>query len=65
MSRNRRTAVKRAAELLQTNNVPVIGIVCNGTDASTGGYDYRSVYTSDAPVEVKPVEQKAEELVPV
>ena len=60
MAKNRRTVAKRAAELLQTNNVPVIGIVCNGTDASMGGYDYRSAYTSESRAEAKPVESKAE-----
>ena len=64
MAKNRRTAAKRATELLQTNNVPVIGIVCNGTDASMGGYDYRTAYTCESPAEAKPVESKAE-LTPV
>lgn len=44
MMKNKRNAAKRASELIQTNNIPVIGLVCNGTDAVSEGYGYRETY---------------------
>lgn len=67
LAKNRRTAAKRATELIQTNNVPVIGVVCNGTDAAAEGYDYRATYGSYAPEPAAPTKTAApqSELAPV
>ena len=68
LAKNRRTAAKRATELIQTNNVPVIGVVCNGTDAAAEGYNYRATYGSYASAPESSTPRKsaaANELVPV
>lgn len=67
LAKNRRTAAKKATELIQTNNIPVIGVVCNGTDAAADGYNYRATYGSYAPETVAPVAstKPQRELVPV
>lgn len=53
MNKNKRNTAKRSTEILQTNNIRVIGLVCNGTDAESEGYSYRDTYgeylSSDEP----------------
>lgn len=52
MNKNKRNTAKRSTEILQTNNVRVVGLVCNGTDAESEGYDYRDAcgeYLSEEP----------------
>ncbi|MDA0282646.1 MAG: polysaccharide biosynthesis tyrosine autokinase [Planctomycetota bacterium] len=44
MGKNRRNSVRRATELIHTNNVRVIGVVCNGTTAVAEGYSYKETY---------------------
>ncbi len=53
MNKNKRNTAKRSTEILQTNNIRVVGLVCNGTDAESEGYSYRDTYgeylSSEAP----------------
>jgi succinoglycan biosynthesis transport protein ExoP len=53
MNKNKRNTAKRSTEILQTNNIRVVGLVCNGTDAESEGYSYRDTYgeylSSDEP----------------
>jgi succinoglycan biosynthesis transport protein ExoP len=44
MGKNRRDSAKRATELINTNNIRVIGVVCNATDAVAEGYSYKETY---------------------
>jgi succinoglycan biosynthesis transport protein ExoP len=44
MNKNKRNTAKRSTEILQTNNIRVVGLVCNGTDAESEGYSYRDTY---------------------
>ncbi|MBI1314128.1 polysaccharide biosynthesis tyrosine autokinase [bacterium] len=44
MSKNKRNTAKRSTEILMTNNIRVVGLVCNGTDAESEGYSYRDTY---------------------
>lgn len=44
MGKNKRNSAKRATELIDTNNIRVIGVVCNGTIAAAEGYSYKETY---------------------
>lgn len=44
MSKNRRNAAKRATEVIATNNIQVLGVVCNATSAVAEGYSYKETY---------------------
>ncbi len=44
MNKNKRNTARRSTEILQTNNIRVVGLVCNGTDAESEGYSYRDTY---------------------
>jgi capsular exopolysaccharide synthesis family protein len=44
MGKNKRNAARRATELIDTNNIRVIGVVCNGTSAVAEGYSYKETY---------------------
>lgn len=44
MAKNKRNAAKRAAELIHTNNIQVVGVVCNATSAQAEGYSYKETY---------------------
>lgn len=44
MSKNRRNAAKRATEVIDTNNIQVLGVVCNATTAAAEGYSYKETY---------------------
>ena len=44
MGKNRRNSAKRATELIDTNNIRVVGVVCNATSAVAEGYSYKEVY---------------------
>lgn len=60
MLKNKRTSAVRAAELIDTNHIRVIGVVANGTDTRTDEYSYREAY--GAQVGRPSTRQKAEEL---
>ena len=60
MLKNKRTSAVRAAELIDTNHIRVIGVVANGTDTRTDEYSYREAY--GAQVRQPSTRQKAEEL---
>ncbi|NQV28596.1 MAG: polysaccharide biosynthesis tyrosine autokinase [Rhodopirellula sp.] len=44
MGKNRRHSAKRATELIDTNCIRVIGVVCNATSAAAEGYSYKETY---------------------
>jgi capsular exopolysaccharide synthesis family protein len=44
MGKNKRNSAKRATELIDTNNIRVIGVVCNATNAVAEGYSYEETY---------------------
>lgn len=44
MGKNKRNSAKRATELIDTNNIRVIGVVCNATTADAEGYSYKETY---------------------
>ncbi|MFT4555412.1 MAG: succinoglycan biosynthesis transport protein ExoP [Planctomycetaceae bacterium] len=44
MGKNKRNSARRATELIDTNNIRVIGVVCNGTSAAAEGYSYKETY---------------------
>lgn len=44
MGKNRRNSARRATELIGTNNIRVIGVVCNATNADAEGYSYKETY---------------------
>jgi len=44
MGKNRRNSARRATELIGTNNIRVIGVVCNATDSDAEGYSYKETY---------------------
>jgi len=44
LQKNSRAAARRAAQLIETNHINVIGIVANGSEESTDGYEYRQSY---------------------
>jgi len=44
MGKNKRNSARRATELIDTNNIRVLGVVCNGTTANAEGYSYKETY---------------------
>ena len=44
LQKNSRAAARRAAQLIETNHINVIGIVANGSEESADGYEYRQSY---------------------
>jgi succinoglycan biosynthesis transport protein ExoP len=44
MGKNKRNSAERATELIDTNNIRVLGVVCNGTTAEAEGYSYKETY---------------------
>ncbi|MHC4876222.1 MAG: polysaccharide biosynthesis tyrosine autokinase [Planctomycetota bacterium] len=60
MNKNKRNTAKRGTEILQTNNVRVVGLVCNGTDSDSEGYSYRDTYGDylTSPSASRPREQR-------
>ena len=62
MGKNKRNSAKRATELIDTNNIRVIGVVCNATTADEEGYSYKEIYgeyfsgstAKQRPIAVKP-----------
>ncbi|MDG2358636.1 MAG: polysaccharide biosynthesis tyrosine autokinase [Planctomycetaceae bacterium] len=62
MGKNKRNSAKRATELIDTNNIRVIGIVCNATTADVEGYSYKETYgeyfscstAKQRPIAIKP-----------
>ena len=44
MGKNKRNSAKRATEIIDTNNIRVIGVVCNATCAVAEGYSYKETY---------------------
>ncbi len=61
MGKNKRNSVRRVTELIDTNNIRVIGVVCNATSEVAEGYSYKETYgdyfsnssSNPAPVTVK------------
>lgn len=44
MGKNKRNSARRATEVIDTNNMRVIGVVCNATSAVAEGYSYKETY---------------------
>jgi polysaccharide biosynthesis transport protein len=44
MGKNKRNSARRATELIDTNNIRVLGVVCNATTADAEGYSYKETY---------------------
>ncbi|MBC8289208.1 MAG: polysaccharide biosynthesis tyrosine autokinase [Planctomycetes bacterium] len=44
LQKNSRASARRAAQLIETNHVNVIGIVANGSEEAPDGYEYRQSY---------------------
>jgi len=61
LARNRRAIARKAAELLQTNHVRVIGVVANGADADDDSYGYSYGYVTPETAARHPVTLKEQE----
>ena len=61
MGKNKRNSARRVTELIDTNNIRVVGVVCNATCEVAEGYSYKETYgdyfsnssSNPAPVTVK------------
>ena len=62
MGENKRNSAKRTTELIDTNNIRVLGVVCNATTADVEGYSYKETYgeyfsgstAKQRPIAIKP-----------
>ena len=69
MGKNKRNSAKRATELIDTNNIRVLGVVCNATTAEAEGYSYKETYgeyfsgpaANQRPVAIKPAASQKED----
>jgi capsular exopolysaccharide synthesis family protein len=64
LQKNSRAAARRATELIETNQINVIGVVANGSEDAPDGYQYRQSYgdyLSGAASSRKPVQTRREQ----